>query len=93
MSNVEQVNSFLLRATSDTNLTTIHISVCTALAVTWIENGFINPFNISRSRLMTAARIKSKTTYHKVIRDLALLDYLSYTPSYHPAKGSRIHIL
>jgi hypothetical protein len=93
MNNVEQLSNFLQRVTSDVNLTTTHIGVCTALAVEWINNGFINPFNISRNRLMTAARIKSKTTYHKVINDLMSLNYLKYTPSYHPIKGSQVNIL
>lgn len=93
MNNVEQLNNFLHRVTSDANLTTTHVGICAALVVEWMNKGFINPFNISRSRLMTAARIKSKTTYHKVINDLMLLNYLKYTPSYHPAKGSLVHIL
>lgn len=93
MSNAEHLNSFLQRVTSDATLTTIHIGFCAALAGAWIESGFTNPFNISRSQLMKAARIKSKTTYHKVIRDLILLNYLRYTPSFHPAKGSLVDIL
>jgi hypothetical protein len=93
MNNLEQLNNFLQRVTSDTNLSTAHVGVCTALAVAWINSGFVNPFNISRSRLMSAARIKSKTTYHKVISDLTIFKYLKYNPSYHPAKGSQVQIL
>jgi hypothetical protein len=93
MSNAEHLNNFLQRVTSDVNLTTTHIGVCTALAVTWINNGLNNSFNISRGRLMNAAKIKSKTTYHKVINDLASLNYLKYTPSFHPGKASEIQIL
>ena len=93
MTNVERLSNFLQRVTSDANLTTTHVGICTALAVAWINNGFINPFNISRSKLMTAARIKSKTTYHKMISDLSSHNYLKYNPSYHPAKGSQVHIL
>lgn len=93
MNNVEQLNKFLQRVTSDANLTTTHVGVCTALAVAWINSGFVNPFNISRSKLMTAARIKSKTTYHKVISDLTFLNYFKYIPSYHPGKGSQVSIL
>lgn len=93
MNNIEQLNSFLQRVTSDVNLSTTHIGICTALAVVWIDSGFVNPFNTSRSRLMRAARIKSKTTYHKVISDLTALNYVTYEPSYHPGKASRIYIL
>lgn len=93
MNNIERLNDFLLRITSDGNLTTTHIGVCTALVVAWIRNGFNNPFNVSRKKLMDAARIKSSTTYHKVIADLTSRSYLKYEPSYHPAKGSQVHIL
>ena len=93
MSNVEQLNNFLNRITSDADLTTSHISIGTALIVIWISNGLTSPFNISRKQLMTAARIKSITTYHKVIADLAKLNYVKYEPSYHPAKGSLIYII
>ena len=93
MSNAEHLKSFLQRVTSDVKLTTTHIGICTALAVAWIDTGFNNPFHTSRRKLMIAARIKSKATYHKIIGDLASLKYLKYEPSYHPTKGSQVHIL
>ena len=93
MNSAEQLNNFLARVTSDTNLTTTHIGVCTALAVAWIDSGLVNPFNVSRSRLMIASRIKSKATYHKVVKDLVSLRYLKYNPSYHPSKGTEVFLL
>jgi hypothetical protein len=93
MNSVEQLNHFLTRVTSDTNLTTTHIGVCTALAVAWIDSGLLCTFNISRSQLMTASKIKSKATYHKIIGDLVELRYLQYNPSYHPVKGSQVSII
>jgi hypothetical protein len=93
MKSIEQLYIFLQRVISDKKLTATHLSVCTALAVAWTNKGFSNPFNISRSQLMAAAKIKSKTTYHKVISDLALLNYFKYNPSYHPGKGSQVQIL
>jgi hypothetical protein len=92
MNSIEQLNNFLARVTSDANLTTTHIGVCTALAVAWINSGLVNPFTTSRSKLMRAARIKSKATYHKVITDLANFSYIKYEPSYHPTKASKIFI-
>lgn len=93
MQSVEGLCDFLNRVTSDTNLTSAHVSVCAALCSAWIRNGFNNPFNISRSRIMLAAKIKSKTTYHKVIGDLAQFGYLKYNPSYHPGKCSEVLIV
>lgn len=93
MNNAEHLKNFLQRVTSDVQLTTTHIGVCTALAVLWIDTGFSNPFRTSRKKLMSAARIKSTATYHKIIGDLASLNYLRYEPSYHPTKGSQVQIL
>lgn len=42
---------------------------------------------------MMAAKIKSTSTYHKIVNDLAVLKYFDYTPSYHPLKGSQVFIL
>lgn len=93
MRNIEQLSNFLKRVTTDASLSTSHISMCTALCAIWMENQFVDAFNVSRSRLMRAARIKSKTTYHKVMNDLYDLKYLIYTPSYHPGKGTEIRIV
>lgn len=93
MNKVEQVGDFLLRITSDMKLSASHISICTALCSAWIENGLKNPFKISRRKIMTAARIKSTSTYHKILKDLTALKYLIYNPSYHPTSGSKVFIL
>lgn len=93
MSSVEHLNSFLQRVTTDANLTTMHVGICTALAVEWLHNELHCTFRISRGRLMESAKIKSKTTYHKVINDLASLKYVRYIPSYHPGEASQIQIL
>ena len=92
MNNVEQLNNFLQRVTSDANLTTTHVGICMALAVAWINSGFINPFNISRRGLTGAAKIKSNTTYHRIMRDLATLGYFQYYPTYHPKNGTQIFL-
>jgi hypothetical protein len=93
MNNVDELNDFLLRVTSDAKITTTHIGICTALAVAWIENGLQSPIRISRRRLMVTAKIKSTTTYHKIISDLTSLKYVKYEPSFHPGEASKIFIL
>lgn len=93
MNSAEQLNSFLQRITSDANLTTIHLGVCTALVAAWNSNSFNNSFSISRTSIIKASRIKSKSTYHKVIVVLVRLKYLEYTPSFHPKIGSTVSFL
>jgi hypothetical protein len=93
MNKVEQLGSFIARVTSDLNLSSSHISLCTALCSAWVTNELSNPFNVTRKNMMTAARIKSKSTYHKIIKDLVEFKYLEYYPSFHPKNGSRVYIL
>lgn len=93
MNKIDQVGDFLLRITSDVKLSASHISICTALCSAWIENGLKNPFRISRKKVMTAAKIKSTSTYHRILKDLTVFDYLNYTPSFHPVNGSKVFIL
>ena len=93
MDRAELLSNFLLRVTADGNLSTSHVSICTALCSAWIESGFNNPFNISRRNLMMAAKIKSTSTYHRILNDLTILKYFEYAPSYHPLRGSQVFII
>jgi hypothetical protein len=45
---------------------------------------------IARNRLMELAKISSKATYHKFIRDLERFGYMRYLPSFNSYYGSRI---
>ncbi|HMX00867.1 MAG TPA: hypothetical protein PKL56_15975 [Cyclobacteriaceae bacterium] len=93
MDKVEQVGSFLKRVASDASLGASHVSFCTAVCTAWIENGLNNPFNISRRRLMASSKIKSTSTYHRILNDLKALKYFEYVPSFHPGKGSQVLIV
>lgn len=93
MDNLHQLSNYLQRITSDSCLTSYHISLYAVLCQKWIDNGCKNPLSISRTKVMKLARINSKATYHKVIYELIRLRYILYRPSYHPAKGSQISLL
>lgn len=93
MNSLDQLSVFLQRVTSDIHLRSVHIVLYAVLCQNWIINGCKNPFNISRSKIMQLTRIKSKTTYHKSMRDLEQGGYIQYSPSYHPLKGSTIVLL
>jgi len=42
---------------------------------------------VLEGQLMQAAKIESKTTYHRLIEDLVSLGYCKYEASYNPATG------
>jgi hypothetical protein len=89
---LNQLSSFLQRVSSDAELKPNHISICAALCQLWIADQFQNPMKVSRRQLMLAARIKSKVTYHRIMRDLGSQGYIKYHPSNHPS-GSRVYLL
>lgn len=89
---VKQLIGYLTRVTSDVRLGSTHISLYTVLCLAWLVNGSKKTFTISRRQVMRASRIKSKTTYHKVINELKLLGYVDYQPSFDP-NGSKVSLL
>lgn len=93
MERVNQLVQLLTRATSDARLTSTHISMYCVLCLAWLINGGRPSFNISRSKIMLASKIKSKSTYHRILADLKQSGYINYNPSYHPEHGSRVSLL
>lgn len=67
-----------------------HISLYLALFQSWNVNRFKNPITISRDEMMKASRIASKATYHKCIKELQLLGFIEYLPSYNPYHGTEV---
>ena len=80
----------LSRMAKDPALMATHVSLFTALFISWQLSGYIRPFNVNRRELMAFGKIASVATYHKCIKELDCLGYINYQPSYHPKKGSLI---
>ena len=85
------LSSFLQNAQKDVRLTSTHISVYCVLFEQWLEHDCVNPFAITRRKIMGLSKI-SIATYHKVMAELNRYGYLTYLPSYHPALGSRVYL-
>lgn len=92
MDRLQQLTRYINRMVSDTRLKPVHLSLSLALCHGWIANQFQRPHRVSRRLLMKASRIRSKTTYHKALKDLQAFGYLKYSPSYHPHKASEVVI-
>jgi hypothetical protein len=90
MENQQQLLQFINHIVSDQRLKRGHLAMLIALCDVWIANKYQASYHISRSRLMTAAKIKAQGTYQKVIKELQALGYVEYKPSYHPKEGSTI---
>jgi len=75
----------------DKRMLVSHVSLFTALFSCYQQNGFQNPFPITRKTVMGFSKIASTATYHKCMKDLDAHGYISYRPSFHPGKGSLIY--
>ncbi|WP_286778680.1 MULTISPECIES: hypothetical protein [Sphingobacterium] len=78
------------RIGTDSRMLATHVSLLTALFVLHGQQGYANPFSVSRRKLMAHCRIRSIATYHKCMRELDTFGYVRYQPSYHPTQGSLI---
>lgn len=89
---IKHLKVFYDKLIDDQNFNPTHISLYMALFQLWNINRFQSPFYVNRNEVMTMAKIGSKTTYHKCIRDLNKWKYIKYKPSQNPFKSSEVHL-
>ena len=84
------LNTILEIFNNDERIKQGHITLYLAFFYLWNKKFFKETLTINREFIMERAKIKSKTTYHNHLRDLDAWGYLTYYPSYHPSRGSKI---
>jgi len=77
----------------DSRLNPSHISLYMALFQFWNHYHFKEKFFVQREEIMRLAKLGSKNTYHKCIKELDSWKYLKYLPSHNPFKGSQVIML
>ncbi|GAB4519585.1 MAG: hypothetical protein Tsb004_30660 [Allomuricauda sp.] len=87
---IKHLNGVFEQFAKDSRLNPTHISLYVALFQFWNINYFKSEFFINRDEVMQIAKIGSKSTYHRCIKELDHWNYIVYTPSHNPFKGSRI---
>ena len=90
MNYIKLLNAAFEKFYFDDRLNPTHISLYMALFQEWNSSWFADELYVNRRDLMRAAKIGSKSTYHRCITDLDSWNYLSYFPSNNPYKGSKI---
>ena len=65
----------------DPRIGVTHISLYMALLMQWNLKGGSNPVEISRSTLMKTAKINSRFTFYKCMKDLNDFRYINYRPT------------
>ena len=87
---ITQLNAVLEIFNNDERIKQGHITLYLAFFQLWNRKFFKKTLTINRELIMERAKIKSKTTYHNHLRDLDAWGYLTYYPSYHPSRSSKI---
>ena len=90
MNYIKHLTGFFNCILREKNIYPTHISLYLALFQSWNVSRFKNPITISREEMMKASRIASKATYHKCIKELQLLGFIEYLPSYNPYSGTEV---
>ena len=82
----------LYALTVDNRVGPVHLCMFVAL-LQCREGSDMEKFFITRGELMRLARIQGRTTYFKVMKELAEWGYISYEPSKDPAGRGKVRIM
>jgi hypothetical protein len=93
MTEIKALSGFYKAIAADCRISTTHISLYMALFQCWNENLFENPVAFTSGEIMPMAKIDSRATYHKCLRDLVEYGYIRYTPSCNPFLKSMVWII
>ena len=92
MNYVHHLNALMEIIRKDPRLNPTHISLYLSLFRLWNIMRFPESFFINREEVMEVAKIGSKGTYHRCLRDLDSWRYICYMPSHNPYKGSKVKV-
>lgn len=90
MNYIKHLNAALVEIYGDERLCPGHISLYLALFFYWNLYRFPGEFPVNRKELMKMAKIGSKSTYHRLLKQLDTMGYIDYSPSNSPARSSRV---
>jgi hypothetical protein len=78
---------------SDAKISPTHISLYMALLLHWNKNNFQNPISITSGKIMPLAKINSRQTYNRRMRELKQYGYIKYFPSHDPVLESLVYLI
>ena len=84
MEAIAYLSAFYGTATNNPRISATHISLYMAFFRQWGTNDFKNPVEFTSREIMLLAKIDSRATYHRCLRDLVEGGYIRYIPSCNP---------
>ncbi len=86
------LNGALRKFSEDENISSSHRSLYLAFFELWNQKHFPETFMVNRKQVMALAKMRSRTTYHKLLRELKMWGYLQYRPSTNPQIGTQVEL-
>jgi len=77
----------------DSRLKVWHVAILIALLAMAQQQSRLFGIKVSRSKIMAKSHVNTLPTYHKYFKELQVLGYISYRPSYHPGVRSEVDFL
>lgn len=90
MNYVKHLNAAFREFYSDKRLHSGHIGLYMALFFYWNLHHFATRFYANRIEIMKMAKIGSRSTYHRLIKDLSDWDYIEYLPTQNPTQKTMV---
>ena len=88
MSYTKQLTQFFFRAAHDDLMSSTKVALFIALLYKWSQTRFQGSLQVNRDEIMLLAKISSRATYHRSMTFLHKHNYIFYTPSFNPHRGS-----
>lgn len=92
MNYIKHLNAAYQLILEDSRLNPSHVSLYMALFQLWNITRFVEVFHINRQEVMQLSKVRSKSTYHRCLRDLTNWNYIEYLPSHNIYKGSEVRM-
>jgi hypothetical protein len=88
----DQIMDYLSIYMDDAELNVWHLAILTAILSLGYRQGERQRITISRSKIMALSHINTIPTYHKYFKQLQILGYIKYRPSYNPGYRSEVEL-
>jgi hypothetical protein len=86
------LTEFYCSAAANPRMGATHLALFMAFFQHWSKNGFQNPVEFTSRDIMPLAKIDSRATYHRCLRDLVECGYIRYVPSCNPFLKSLVYL-
>ncbi|MDT7828356.1 hypothetical protein RQM65_06745 [Pricia sp. S334] len=92
MNYIKHLNAAFHRCYADDRLRPGHVSLYMALFFYWNLHRFAEVFYANRTEIMKMAKIGSRSTYHRLIKELSEWEYIEYLPTQSPARKTMVRL-